>query len=322
MKDLVDEIIADEFGSPDLELHWLDEDDGDPETVLADRVKLGALTLNEMRAHLGLDPFANFAADRPMALTATGYVPIEAGAGGNPAPSKNREGRTKDRQIAATIQKYSADQPRVPAGNSDGGQWTSGDGNGSPMGASGGAHPQGVPQPTRYAALENGTATDAPSGSASEDHVHLAAQNGSYVGQFYATKNPQIDQTSFTLLAILTQVVDQIGPQDALTPGQYGTKVHTDFAAAVRSEGLPGVTIEETFGLDPEDAYGAEDSIRTDAVLRDDAGNIVAIWDVKTGNARLKPARISELLEMTGATSGVYVFEINPDRGVVLKYQF
>ena len=32
VKDLVDEIIAEEFASPDLELHWLDEDDGDPET--------------------------------------------------------------------------------------------------------------------------------------------------------------------------------------------------------------------------------------------------------------------------------------------------
>jgi hypothetical protein len=45
-------------------------------------VKLGAVTLNEMRDSLGLDPFANAAADRPMVLTATGYVPIEAGLGG------------------------------------------------------------------------------------------------------------------------------------------------------------------------------------------------------------------------------------------------
>jgi hypothetical protein len=35
-----------------------------------------------MRGHLGLDPYANPAADRPMVLTATGYVPIEAGADG------------------------------------------------------------------------------------------------------------------------------------------------------------------------------------------------------------------------------------------------
>ena len=51
VKDLVDEIIAEEFSSPDLELHWLDED-ADPratEAALEGRVKLGALTLNEMR---------------------------------------------------------------------------------------------------------------------------------------------------------------------------------------------------------------------------------------------------------------------------------
>ena len=82
MKDLVDEIIAEEFVSPDLELAWLDEDEADPkglEAVLEGRVKLGAVTLNEMRDALGLDPYTNPAADRPMVLTATGYVPIEAG---------------------------------------------------------------------------------------------------------------------------------------------------------------------------------------------------------------------------------------------------
>jgi hypothetical protein len=63
---------------------WLDEDidAAQAEEHLEARVKLGAVTLNEMRDSLGLDPFANAAADRPMVLTATGYVPIEAGAGG------------------------------------------------------------------------------------------------------------------------------------------------------------------------------------------------------------------------------------------------
>ncbi len=76
VKDLVDEIIAEEFSSPDLELHWLDEDADAAglEASLEGRVKLGAVTLNEMRDHLGLDPYANAAADRPMVLTPTGYV--------------------------------------------------------------------------------------------------------------------------------------------------------------------------------------------------------------------------------------------------------
>jgi hypothetical protein len=111
VKDLIDEIIGEEFASPDLELVWLDEDTdaSQAEAQLESRVKLGAVTLNELRDSLG-HPYVNTAADRPMVLTATGYMPIEANAGGQGAPA---------------VQKYSPDQPRVPAGNSDGGQWMS-----------------------------------------------------------------------------------------------------------------------------------------------------------------------------------------------------
>jgi hypothetical protein len=144
VKDLCDEIIAEEFTSPDLELHWLDEDADarQSEAALESRVKLGALTLNEMRGALGLDPYANAAADRPMVLTATGYVPIEANADGQGGaadaeqarPQRNgsaeRAGAQSPTTPGALIQKYNPDQPRVPAGNSDGGQWTSEGGSG------------------------------------------------------------------------------------------------------------------------------------------------------------------------------------------------
>ena len=115
--------MAEEFASPDLELHWLDEDEGEPETVLEGRLKVGALTLNEMRDALGLDPFDNAAADRPMVLTATGFVPIEANAGGEGADASMQNAET---QTPPIIQKYgySPDQPRVPAGNPAGGRWT------------------------------------------------------------------------------------------------------------------------------------------------------------------------------------------------------
>ena len=91
VKDLIDEIITEEFASPDLELTWLDEDTdaAQAEAQLEARVKLGAVTLNEMRDSLGLDPYTNAAADRPMVLTATGYVPIEANASGEGAKSAN-----------------------------------------------------------------------------------------------------------------------------------------------------------------------------------------------------------------------------------------
>lgn len=123
------------------------------------------------------------------------------------------------------------------------------------------------------------------------------------------------------LLGLLNQVVDSVGPKGTLSPTQYGTKIHTQFAAAVRAEGLANVEVEQTFGLTPNASYGEEDSIRTDVLLRDDTGDIIAIYDVKTGETRLKPWRVRELREMTDTTSGTYVFEVNPSRGVSLKYR-
>ena len=141
VKDLIDEIVAEEFASPDLELHWLDEDEGDPETVLEGRLKVGALTLNEMRDALGFDPFDNAAADRPMVLTATGYVPIEANASGEGAKDAGEQSageqpvgarqtnisslRTRNDGIPF-VQKYGYDpgEPRVPKRNPGAGQWT------------------------------------------------------------------------------------------------------------------------------------------------------------------------------------------------------
>jgi hypothetical protein len=107
VKDLIDEILAEEFGSPDLELVWLDEDTDakDEEAQFEARVKIGAATLNELRDALGLDPFDTPAADRPMVLTATGYVPIEANVGGQITYTQSAPA-TANRRNALAVQKY------------------------------------------------------------------------------------------------------------------------------------------------------------------------------------------------------------------------
>ena len=128
MKDLVDEIIAEEFASPYLELVWLSEDDNDlgkNEAALESRLKLGALTLNELRDGLGLDPYANPAADRPMVLTATGYVPIEANVGreGSDAGGHALELKSDPPSAHTSVLKAVADDPKHPgwpAGTSGG----------------------------------------------------------------------------------------------------------------------------------------------------------------------------------------------------------
>ena len=110
---MIDEIVEEEFASPDLELHWLDEDEGDPETVLEGRVKLGAVTLNEMRDALGLDPYTNAAADRPMVLTATGYVPIEVNVRGQASAERSglaRQGGNASREIEQDVGNASPEQ--------------------------------------------------------------------------------------------------------------------------------------------------------------------------------------------------------------------
>lgn len=81
VKALIDDIIVNEFDASDLEFSWTPTETIDPqaqEQMLASYTSRGILTLNEARAVLGRDPLVDKAADAPMALTATGYVPLAA----------------------------------------------------------------------------------------------------------------------------------------------------------------------------------------------------------------------------------------------------
>lgn len=106
-----------------------------------------------------------------------------------------------------------------------------------------------------------------------------------------------------------------------MSPQAYGILVHAVFGLEVRLKGLQGVgDIERTFSLEDADPYyGFAGSIRTDVTLRNIQGDIVAIYDVKTGNARMSQRRADELREKTGAASGTPVFELNVTRGVSRK---
>jgi hypothetical protein len=312
VKDLIDEIVAEEFASPDLELHWLEEDEGEPETVLEGRLKVGALTLNEMRDALGLDPYDNAAADRPMVLTATGYVPIEANAGGEGAKDKT----------APVVKTFDPNQPRVPAGNPDGGQWTTGDGGGESSSDS--ANPAGPNEgdsPTsgrQYAAL-TATQTDAPGIEHIEEPSPRDAMAVIDPNSIVVTGNPVVDRTTIILMTILTRVINSEGPLSAtgLSPQRYGIIVHQNFANAVRAAVLPGIAYDDVETTFPDgESYGAPDSIRTDVVLHGDDGNIVAIYDVKTGETGLSPKRVAELRAKTRAPSA-YVIEIRNERSIL-----
>jgi len=103
-----------------------------------------------------------------MVLTPTGYVPIEVNANGN-------AGAPASAQSAPGVLKYNPNQPRVQAGNPDGGQWTSEDGNGSSGDSTTrpGTTVDGISHPgTQYAALDTGTQTDATEGTPSNSPAH------------------------------------------------------------------------------------------------------------------------------------------------------
>lgn len=60
----------------------------------------------------------------------SGYVPIEAGVGGEGAVANAPGANAKTAHLVekrSVFKDYDPDEPRVPAGNSDGGQWTDGE---------------------------------------------------------------------------------------------------------------------------------------------------------------------------------------------------
>jgi hypothetical protein len=85
VKQLVDDIIAEEFAAPDLEFLWQDDAPADPAkaaSIATDYVKAGIKSINEVRAELGLGPVAG--GELPLVMTAQGPVRLDA-AGGSAA---------------------------------------------------------------------------------------------------------------------------------------------------------------------------------------------------------------------------------------------
>ncbi len=78
-KSLFDDVLAREFNAADLEFMWGPGQETDPlvqETILSSYTSKGILTINEARAALGREPAAEASANRPMTLTAGGYVAL------------------------------------------------------------------------------------------------------------------------------------------------------------------------------------------------------------------------------------------------------
>jgi hypothetical protein len=126
-----------------------------------------------------------------------------------------------------------------------------------------------------------------------------------------------IKRTTDILYYVVLQVSAAILRRPGSSPQTYGTDMHTVFARVVRGMNLPGIGeigVEQSFDKDGLARYGADGSIRTDVVLRNEQGIIIAIYDLKTGNAIIAPSRAKELRIMTGAGADVPVIELHSAR--------
>ena len=202
------------------------------------------------------------------------------------------------RRIASERPHYNPNQPRVPAGNPDGGQWTS-EGRGSVGTVAARARP-----------------TDLPSGpiasDASPDPRGVWSQYAQAANDDHAP-DPAIERTKLILHGILAKVNAEVASRrDPVSARVYGIWVHAEFARAVRERNLPGIGkagVEQSFDAEGLARYGLDGSIRTDVVLRNEAGKIIAIYDVKTGKAAMSPAREAEIRDFT---------KVGPDVPIIL----
>jgi hypothetical protein len=127
VKRLADHVTQDLMGHDDLEFAWVDPRHADPAEqakMLDTYVRSGIYTINEARAALGFDPVAG--GDRARIYGAAGAVPLAAP--GDPSATPRQRSAT----TALDKINFNPDQPRVPAGSPDGGQWSGDGGVGSP----------------------------------------------------------------------------------------------------------------------------------------------------------------------------------------------
>ncbi|NVO14132.1 MAG: hypothetical protein HXX10_08860 [Rhodoplanes sp.] len=211
---------------------------------------------------------------------------------------------------------FNPDQPRVPAGNPDGGQWMS-EGPNNGLSSPAGSKPS-APISTPGLVLSD----------ASPDPIEPGAQYAQAPTEIVIhpsglTGISQIDDTSKSLVGTLARVMDVVEWVPDMTAQTYGTAVHVAFGTAVRLGNHPGLgffDVETTFGAEPDAPYGSKGSIRTDILLRNEVGDIIAIYDLKTGEKGLTPGRVRELRQRTGVGPNIPIIELHAIRGVTLKY--
>lgn len=208
--------------------------------------------------------------------------------------------------------KFTPDQPRVPAGSREGGRWTA-------VGSNGASRPGDRPE--RASDASSGLGSPTLSDTAPDSIIAGAqyAQTQFNIDPSALTGISTIDDTTKQLANTLARIKDTFESRAGLSPQKYGTAIHTTFANAVRAQGLPGIApsdVETTFG---GERYGAKGSVRTDVILRNDVGDVIAIYDVKTGEKGIEPERAAKLRIKAGVGNEVPIIQMSFPYGISRK---
>ena len=103
-----------------------------------------------------------------------------------------------------------------------------------------------------------------------------------------------------------------------MSPQQIGTAIHYQIAEYIQDNPKLGLRAEVTFNIDGPDRTGAKGSVRADA-SEEVSSKALCIYDFKTGNEPLSPARAAQLTYNAFRAYGkvfnrYYISEIRPQR--------
>jgi len=107
-----------------------------------------------------------------------------------------------------------------------------------------------------------------------------------------STGNAYIDGFTSSLESIALSTIIHVGCGYGPV---CGTLNHTEFGNRVKALGRDDVFVERSFDLSGLVEYGLAGSIRTDVILGKSPLQPVAIYDLKTGKARLTDARANQI---------------------------
>jgi hypothetical protein len=239
---------------------------------------------------------------------------------------------------------YDPNQPRVPAGHPDGGQWTKlgthtravtpVNGQRDHQAFFGGFEYGGVYSDGPNAgAFSHVNYTAAGDQGSAQPSVEVLCINGTGVGNNLAWRRyaevggltvedeRAVDETTEILETLLARINGAAARVPGLTAQAYGIFVHTQFGIAVKALQLRRhlrhltLQVEQSFDELGPTRYGQPGSIRTDVILRNARGAIIAIYDVKTGNAEMRPLTEKKYREYTKVNPAVRLFILRANRG-------